>query len=93
MRYYSKQQQLLDRTKLLSVGSGRTKTSNGSYSAEVGDVYDYLQFAQLVESLVLTEKEAEELLQFIRVLSHDTTTLPSSYKAVRSRTMPALNDR
>ena len=93
MRYYSKQQQLLDHTKLLSVKSGRTKRSTGSYSAEVGDVYDYLQFAQLVESLMLTENEAEELLQFIKVVSHDTTTLPSSYKAVRSCIMPALNDK
>lgn len=83
----------MDHTKLLQLKGGRTKTSTGSYSAQTGDIYDYLQFAKLVESLMLTEKEAEEVLQFIKVVSHDTTTLPSSYKAVRSCIMPVLDDR
>lgn len=56
-------------------------------------MYDYLRIAQLLENLMLTETEAEEVIQTIKEISEDTVALPSSYRAVKKVIMPALNDR
>lgn len=92
-KYYKKQLQLLDFSEILTVRGGRTKTSTGSYSSTPGDIYDYLLVADLVEKLMLTENEAELLLQTFKLISRDKVALPSSYKAIKARVMPALKDR
>lgn len=92
-KYFEKQLKLMDYSKLLEVNCGRSKTSTGSYSSTSGDMYNYLQFAQVVENFMLTEREAEELLQALKSISKDSVALPSSYKAVKSSIMPGLQDR
>ena len=92
-KYHEKQMELLDYAKLFDVRCGKSKTSTGQLSKKGGDVYDYLQFAQVVETFMLSEKEAEELLVCFKSISHDSVALPSTYKAIRSSIMPALEGR
>lgn len=92
-KYHDKQMELLDYAKLFNVRCGKSKTSTGELSKKSGDIYDYLQFAHVVETFMLTEKEAEELLLCFKSISHDTVALPSTYKAIRSSIMPALEGR
>jgi hypothetical protein len=92
-KYHEKQMELLDYAKLFDVRCGKSKTSTGELSKKAGDIYDYLQFAQVVETFMLSEKEAEELLLCIKSICHDSVALPSTYKAIRSSIMPALEGR
>ena len=80
----------MDHSKLFALSGGRTKTSTGKYSKTSGDVYVYLQFADLMESLLLAEKDADEILQLFKSLSKDEIALPSSYKAIKRTLIPAL---
>jgi len=92
-KYHEKQMELMDYAKLFDVRCGKSKTSTGSLSEKTGDLYDYLQFAQVVENFMLSENEAEELLLCFKSVSHDSVALPSTYKAIRSSIMPALEGR
>ena len=42
---------------------------------------------------MLTESDAEQVLQTFKLTSHDKVALPSSYKAIRARVTPALKNR
>lgn len=42
---------------------------------------------------MLSESDAEHVLQTFKRISHDKIALPSSYKAIKSRLMPALKNR
>ena len=92
-KYHEKQMELLDYAKLFDVRCGKSKTSTGEFCKKAGDIYDYLQFAQVVETFMLSEKEAEELPLCFKSISRNTVALPSTYKAIRSSIMPALEGR
>ena len=80
----------MDHSKLFALSGGRTRTSTGKYSKTSGDVYVCPQFADLVESLLLAERDADEILQLFKSLSGDEIALPSSYKSTGRTVVPAL---
>lgn len=86
------QQRLINYTSLLASKGGRTKNNDGSYSTSGGIMLNYVRLAELVESLMLRDSDADKLLHVVKAMSTEVS-LPTHYKTLVKKVMSALKDR
>jgi len=86
------QERLINYTKLLSTQGGRTKNNDGTYSTTKGNMLNYVRLAELVETVMLKEKDADKILHVIKSMSPDLA-IPTQYKTLLDRVMGTLKDR
>jgi len=95
LRYINFQRELSKKTPITSLKAGHNKQI-GSPDRVVGDMYNYLEVVNYVESVGLSSDDGSKLIDLVKWLTHSAgneISLPSEYRYLKAQLLKSLKYR